>query len=233
MSGEYWFEWNGVRSTEYGIYVDTQPPITMPIERVSHTTVPGRPGTLTKTEGEDVYDDVVLTVQCVMKDGTRIPEIMKWLKGRGKVAFANRRGGFYYGRVSNQIPFDKVMRGRENRAFAIVFRCSPFWYADGEEAQAVTNGGTVMNGGSVYSEPVIEVTGTGDGTLMVGDTIIWLYGLTGRITIDSELQEAYDGTTGMNERMSGEYPRLQPGMNGVSWTGGITGVTVRKNERYL
>lgn len=233
MSGEYWFEWNGVRSTEYGIYVSEQPPITMPLERTSQITVPGRPGTLTKTEGEDVYDDLLLTAQCVMKDGARIPEIMKWLKGSGKVTFANRPGGYYKGRISNQIPFDKVLRGRENRAFAVNFRCGPFWCVSDEEEITLTASGTVENEGSVYAEPVITVTGTGDGILMVGETMVELSGLTGSITIDSELQEAYDGMTSMNNAMGGEFPRLAVGSNGISWTGGITEVRIRKNTRYL
>lgn len=233
MSGEYWFEWNGVRSTEYGIYVDTQPPITRPVERVSYTNIPGRSGSLTQTEGEDVYEDLVLTVQCVMKDGTKIPEIMRWLKGSGKVAFANRRGGFYYARVSNQIPFDKILRGRENRAFPIIFRCKPFWYVSDEEETTLTGSGSIMNSGSVVSEPIITVSGTGHGMLMVGGTIIELTGLTGSITIDSELQEAYSGLESLNGKMSGEFPKLAVGLNGISWTGGITGVRVKANTRYL
>ena len=234
MSREDWFEWNGVRSTVYGIYVDTQPPVTMPVERVTRITVPGRPGTLTKKEGEDVYDDLVLSVLCVMKDGTRLAEIMKWLKGSGRVTFANRPGGYYNARVSNQIPFDKVMRGRDNRTFTIVFRCGPFWNASGEEDEVLTAPGSVMNEGSVYSEPVITVKGTGDCTLLVGSTVVELTGLTGSITIDSALQEAYDGLEDMNGRMSGDFPKLSPGLNGISWEGGgITEVRIRKNTRYL
>lgn len=233
MSGQYWFEWNGVKSTEYGLYVSDQPPITRATERVSTVTVPGRSGTLTKTEGEDVYEDIVLTAQCVMKSAERINDICKWLKGSGKVTFANRPGGFYYGRVSNQIPFEKVMRGRENLNCAIVFRCKPFWYKSGETEETLSASGNVTNSGSVYSEPIITVTGTGDGTLMIGETLIELTGLTGSITIDSELMEAYSGQTDMNAHMSGDFPRLKPGTNGVSWTGGITAVKIRKNTRYL
>lgn len=233
MSGEYWFEWNGVRSTEYGIYVDTPPPITMPIERVSYTNVPGKSGALTQTEGEDVYEDLILTAQCVMKEGSRIPEIMRWLKGEGKVAFANRKGGFYYARVNNLIPFDKIMRGRENRAFPIVFRCKPFWYANEEEEIALTKGGIIENAGSVYAEPILTVYGSGDGALTIGENTVELTGMAGSMTINSELEECYSGIVNMNEKMSGDFPKLQPGLNGVTWSGGVTKVTARVNTRYL
>ena len=89
-----WFEWNGVRCTQYGIYVSELPPPTIPSERVTYTNVPGRPGSLTTLEGEDVYEDVVLTAQCFLSDPTKIPAIARWLKGSGKVAFAHRQGAF-------------------------------------------------------------------------------------------------------------------------------------------
>lgn len=227
-----WFEWNGVKCTEYGIVVSELPPITMPTERVEYISVPGRSGSLTKLEGEDVYEDLVLSAKCFVENEDKIADIMRWLKGSGKVVFANRQGGFYYARVSNQIPFEKILRGRAYRTFAVNFRCKPFWYAD-EDVIEMNGSGAVMNEGSVYSEPVITVRGSGDGELLIGSYIVKLTGLDGSMTIDSELQEAYSAEVSCNEQMSGEFPRLSPGLNGVSWTGGITGVTIRKNTRYL
>ena len=85
----------------------------------------------------------------------------------------------------------------------------------------------------MYSEPVITVYGTGDITLMVGTTIVELEGITGSITLDSELQEAYSGTTGMNSAMSGEFPLLKPGMNAISWSGEVSKVEIQPRWRYL
>ena len=89
-----WFEWNGRRCTEYGIHVSEQPPLTLPAERVTFTDVPGRSGSLTTLEGEDVYEDMVLTAQCFIQSSARVPEIAAWLRGSGTVTFANRPGGF-------------------------------------------------------------------------------------------------------------------------------------------
>ena len=52
-----WFSWNGVRCTEYGIHVTAQPSIIRPSERVTFTNIPGRPGSLTTLEADDVYDE--------------------------------------------------------------------------------------------------------------------------------------------------------------------------------
>ncbi len=229
-----WFEWKGVKCTEHGIIVHKPPDITMPLERVSYTTVPGRSGTLAQTEGEDVYADIVLTVECSVENGEKLGEVMRYLKGADRVVFSNRPGGFYYARVSNQIPFEKILRGNANRKFAVNFRCKPFWYVAEEAKVEMTGIGWVENEGSVYAEPVITVHGSGDGILMVGEDMIELTGINGSIIIDSELQEAYnDAGESMNAHMSGEFPRLAVGINDIGWSGGITGVTIKKNTRYL
>ena len=228
------FIWNGVDCRQFGIHVSEQPPITIPAERSTQTNVPGRPGSLTTLEGEDVYDDLLLTATCFISGPVQIPAIAAWLKGSGTVAFANRTGGYYKARIVNQIPFEKILRGNPHCSFAVNFRCFPFFYADNVSDITVTVSGTaITNPGSVYSEPVLTVYGSGDITLMVGTTIVELTDISESIVIDSVLQEAYLGNTLMNGHMSGGFPVLTPGMNAISWTGTVERVVISPNWRYL
>ena len=136
--------------------------------------------------------------------------------------------------IANQIPFEKVLRGNPHCTFAVNFRCYPFFYADAAADITVTASGTVItNPGSVYSEPILTVTGSGNITLMVGMTIVELENISGSIVSDSVLQEAYQGTSLMTDHMNGEFPVLKPGANAISWTGAVTKVVVRPNWRYL
>ena len=229
-----WFEWNGVRCTEYGIHVLEQPPLTVPSERATFTDVPGRSGSLTTLEGDDVYDDMVLTATCLIADPERIPEIAAWLKGSGKVSFANREGGFYYARVINQIPFEKVLRGNPHRSFSVNFRCKPFWYLSGVEPIVLTvSTGVFVNPGSIASEPVITAYGSGDITLMIGSQMVELKGIEGSITLNTGLQEAYSGTTSMNSAVDGEFPTLPPGAVAYSWEGDVSRIEIQPNWRSL
>ena len=229
-----YFSWNGVDCRTKGIHVTDQPPITIPLERSTQTNVPGRPGSLTQLEGDDVYDDMILTAPCFISDPAQIPAIAAWLKGSGTVTFANRTGGYYKARIANQIPFEKILRGNPHCTFAVNFRCYPFFYAENvSDITITTSGTTITNPGSVYSEPIITVTGSGDITLMVGTTIVELTDVSGSIVINSVLQEAYKGTTLMNDHMSGDFPALKPGLNGISWTGTVTQVVVTPNWRAL
>ena len=228
-----WFEWNGVRCTQYGIHVLEQPPVTIPSERVTFTDVPGRSGSLTQMEGDDVYDDMVLTATCLITDPSRIPEIAAWLRGSGTVTFANRQGGFYHARVINQIPFEKILRGNPHRSFAINFRCKPFWYLSDVEPITLTTSGTfITNPGGVASEPVITVYGYGEITLMVGMTITGLE-IADKITLDTPLMEAYVGATSMNSCMSGDFPLLEVGDNEIVLGTNVTKVIITPNFRYL
>ena len=230
-----WFEWNGTRCTEYGIFVSEQPPITIPQERSKQTTIPGRPGSLTTLEGDDVYDDLTLTATCFIRDPASIPSIAAWLKGGGTVTFANRPGGFYHARVSNQIPFEKILRGNPHRSFAVNFRCSPpFWYVNNPAEVTISNGSAVVvNPGSVYSEPIFHVYGSGDITLIVNDTFIELEGIEDSIVLNSVIQEAYQGETLLNDKMEGDFPVLKPGNNLISWSGDVSRVVIAPNWRFL
>ena len=229
-----WFEWNGARCTAYGVHVLEQPPLTMPAERATFTNVPGRNGAMTTLQGDAVYDDMILTAQCIISDPSKIPNLCAWLRGGGKVIFANRPGGFYNARIVNQISFEKILRGNPHRSFAVNFRCKPFWNdATSTVIQLTTSGTFVTNPGSAASEPMITVYGSGDITLMVGMSIVELFGITGNITLDTQHMEAFSGDSSANNRMSGDFPILLPGTNAVSWTGSVSRVVILPNWRYL
>ena len=68
---------------------------------------------------------------------------------------------------------------------------------------------------------------------MVGTTIVELTDISGIIVIDSALQEAYKGTTLMNDHMSGDFPVLKPGQNAISWSGTVTRIIISPRWRYL
>ena len=225
-------EWRGLPHLRHPR--DGATALTILLKRSTQTNVPGRPGSLTQLEGEDVYDDMILTATCFISEPAQIPAIAAWLNGSGTVTFANRTGGYYKARIANQIPFEKVLRGNPHCTFTVNFRCFPFWYQEDAATITVTTSGTmVTNPGGIYAEPILTVYGSGDITLMVGTTTVELENISGSIVLDCALQEAYLGSTLMNDHMTGEFPVLKPGANAISWAGTVTKVVIQPNWRYL
>ena len=229
-----WFAWNGVKCTDYGIHVLTHPAISRPKERVTTQTVPGRSGTLTITEGDCVYDEFIASCECIAPDPASIPAFSAWLHGPGVVMFGNRPTGFYHARVSNQIDFETVVRGRLQRKFMLNFRCQPFLFLLGVEIIVLTSPGQIVNQGTVFAEPIITVEGTGDIDLMFGEVTLGITALASSITIDVPQRLAYHDGVNLTGSLTGDdWPTLPVGTTTISWTGNVTRLTITPNWRTL
>ena len=228
-----WFEWNGKKCTEFGIHVSEHPPITLPAERSTFTNVPGRSGSLTVLEDEDVYDDMLLTCTCFIENTDRLPEIAAWLRGSGTVTFANRQGGFYHARVVNQIPFEKILRGHPHRSFAVTFRCQPFFHLKADDITVTAPGTFIANPGCIASEPVVRVTLSGDAEITIGGYLFSLTDVTGTVTVDTPRLECYQDYTSRNACMAGDYPKIPAVGAYVSWTGNVENIVIAPNWRTL
>lgn len=233
-----YFAINGVSCVSKGIICKELPAVTLAAPRTTYQTLPGRDGSLTimERDAEDgiIYDDMQLSCLCYMADLSQLNAAAAFLQTAGHIAFPTRPGGHYIGRAINQIPIEQIMRGRSQREFTVIFRVAPFWYADNVATVHMTADSTITNPGNVHSEPVIEVTGSGNGVLVAGGHTVNITGMSGKIVLDCALKLAYTGTTLANSKVSvdDQWPRLAPGINTISITGGITAVDIKPNWRY-
>jgi len=231
-----YFMWNGEKSTKkkYGLYVSAYPDIIVPEERLKDVTVPGRSGSLTQYEGAGVYNDYIASVECFVLSPDTIPELAAWLKGSGEVVFGNQPDVFYKARITNQIAFSQVMRGRTPMTCVINFRCAPYRYLPGGKDQQTfaVNNSVIENPGTAPSEPRIRINCTGDVTLMVRGQILDVFNVTSFIVLDTELKEAATSKLA-NEKMAGEFPLLYPGFNAIAWEGSVTDVRITPRWRNL
>lgn len=250
-----WFEWNGVKCTDYGMHVLTQPQIIRAPERVERIPIPGRSGALTFLEDEDIYEQINLAVSCVIDspyskafgNTDNITAICGWLRGHGDIRFANRIEGHYRGRVANQIGFDKIVRGNPHMAFQVQFVCDPFLFLEsGSIAQEIkTSPGTMRNLGNIPAQPLLKLTGTGPGSIMCGSSTMLIVGqaFTGvnYIMLDCEAKVPYVGERGnpldplrlLGTRVTGEWLTIPKDTSFLTFTGGITSVTVIPRWRVL
>lgn len=215
-----WFTWKEDSCRDYSIRAIELPPITAAQERVKYEAVAGRSGSLALLEGEDVYEDITFSLRCILDDPTRLDAALGWLRGTGRVTFANRPGGWYEARIANQIELSRVIAARPERAFALSFRAQPYFYlADVGDIEITQSGTAITNPGNLASAPRITVYGSGSVALTVGSQLVTLAGLDGGIILDSALQDALalNGAELMNGAMTGEFFEIPPGTSAVSW----------------
>ena len=98
----------------------------------------------------------------------------------------------------------------------------------GERFVEVYNGSILTNPTKYTAKPIIEVSGSGSGSITVGRRTIEIKNIANTITIDSELQEVYSDGVNQNSNVIAPegLPILEAGENVISYSGGITNVTI-------
>ena len=222
-------------STEYNVYELNDFPIPVSTPRLTQLTIPGRHGKLTIEDGG--YDGSEISATVVIKDELmegRLDEIATWLSGSGKLEISGRRDRYYKARVSNLVPIEQFIKN-EVYQFELAFDCEPFGYLySGDCAVYVSKNSEIYNEGNYESEPIFEVTGSGDCELYVNNTRIKLKNIEGKVIIDSSLLICTDSNgVNLGDKMEGDYPILKTGMNYITYTSGISEVILYPRWRCL
>lgn len=227
-----WFRFKGIDSREYGILISSVPERVRPERRVKEIEIPGRSGIL--TQDEEVYNAYVIQMECSTRGSGRLDEIVAWLNGAGDLTLSTEPDKVYQASIYNKISIaDQIYL---YNSFLLQFKVQPFKYNINPFADELTlTAPTIIrNGGTVYSEPIITVYGSGDITLSINDVDYPLYGVSEYITIDSEMMEVFKGTANQNSKYGGEaFPRFEVGENTISWTGNVSKIEIQPKWRWL
>lgn len=227
-----WFKFKGKNSKDFGIQIFSVPQRVRPARRVEEIEIPGRSGTLTMDE--DAYDAYTISMQCSTRGSDRLDEVIAWLDGAGELILSTEPDKVYQASIYNKIPISDVIY--LYNSFLLQFKVQPYKYsvnAFGDRLE-LTKATKVLNPGTVYSQPIITVYGSGDITLTINDMDFPLYGVDGNITIDSEMMEVFKGDTAQNSKYGGvDFPKLEAGENSIRWTGNVEKVEIHPKWRWL
>lgn len=230
------FDFRGKNSfSDYGVYVSKRPSIPSPKRRITNVVIPGKSSSL--RFDENTYEDISIAVECSIKDEVlpdKIDEIKEWLLAYGEsdLIFSNQNNKKYIAQVVNAIDFTQVLKYISK--FVIVFNCRPFKYESESTTIEMIAEGRITNPGSIYSEPIIKIFGSGDINVTINSEIIKLKEVTDHIILDTVQQNCYNETIdNLNNKMNGEFPKFEVGENNISWTGAVSKVEVIPNWRWL
>lgn len=205
-----WFHFKGKDSRDFGILISAAPEKVRAERRVEQVTIPGRSGELTMDEG--TYAPYVLSVECSTRGSENLDEILAWLDGAGELILCTEPDKVFRASIYNKISVSDMIY--LYNSFLLQFRVQPFKYSVNAAGDALelTAPTTTRNSGTVYSEPLITVYGSGDITLTVNGADFPLYGVQESITIDSEMMEVFKGNANQNGKYGGaEFPRFEVG----------------------
>ena len=234
------FGWRGVSSDEYGVVVTKLPPVMIAGKRSETIVVPGRSGALHLQDG--AWDEMLLPVECYLpyEQGGSVASLetlAAWLQGLDWLTLSNRPNRRFRARLTDQVTLTPLMDGFADRIFALSFWADPFAYEATPTVETHTAPFTLTNPGTVFAEPLIELSATGDIGLIIGDKIINIEGVPGACVIDVPAGLVYSG--GVNLTHSAEtddWPLTLPAGSApiaVSWGGSVTQMVIQPNWRWL
>lgn len=113
-----------IDSRDWGLHIPELPPIVQPRRRVEKITIPGRNGTVTREEGEDVYDSYPKTFDIIATDAGKLQSVLSLLRGSGKMIFSNEPEYRYTVSIDEGLQFNRMFR--DWRRAALSLDCFPF-----------------------------------------------------------------------------------------------------------
>jgi len=226
----YSFIWKNKDSyLDFGIVIKERPPVVRAERNVLEIEIPGRDGDLTVDDG--TYKAITFPFVCTLLDTTNQDEVILWLDGFSDLILSWQSDRSYRAKLINRIDITQSLSILGD--FPLIFKGQPHPSMIENPVITLTAPGSLYNGGTYKSKPVIKVYGTGTIDLSVNGNVIHLTNVVGYVTIDSDLMDCFKDTALQNNQMNGEFPELKVGENTISWTGTVTSVLITPNWRYL
>lgn len=222
------FVFNGVFASSLGVRLQSPMSFTAPTASYDTESIPGKSGNLIKFNNR--FENVTGTASCFVlkRDVERnLRSIGTWLfSNPGYCRLETTEEPEIYRMAAPQNSADTEIRMKLLTPFELQFNCMPqCWLKLGEKQITVASGGKIHNPG-LEAKPLLQVTG--NGTLSIGGQTITISGTTGEVTIDCDVQDAWQGITNLNGNIEVEnhvWPTLPPGDTKITYTG-LTSVKI-------
>lgn len=226
------FSINGVECSTVNVWCDTPPVPPMAKQRyTTYQTSADEDGTTSDESFEDI--SYKLTFYTFDSENYDNREIYAYIMGAKTLSISRLEGLYFKVKQVDLTSAEASFKGSKIK-YTATFTLAPFKYSTDNEEIELSNGDYIENTGSRYARPILEITGDGECTFdMNGDTFtLTLDDET--VIVDSERYVVYNKSSGAvkHNAVSGWYPMLNTGINQLSWTGDVSSVKIKKNERW-
>ena len=226
-----WFIWNGKSSlTDFGLWISKLPKYVRPAERHDEIEIPGRAGSLTMLEGEDVYASYTDSMTVTARNGLNINKIVDWLSGSGELVLFNDIDKARPARIVDEVAFQRVGAGIQQAVVPFLFQ--PFKKERNPQVITITGAsGSITNIGDVASKPIVKITGTGNNTITIGDQAVTFSDISGTIIVDCDANIITSSGAFWTGSSTGELWTIPKGTSAITQTGSMT-IEIQPNWRW-
>lgn len=233
------FTLNNVSAEDYGIILTAPPAETFAKRDIETIDIPGRSGSLVLDNGR--YQNVTMEYACAIipPAGETLREAivkavayLRQLSSYARLEDTFRPGYFFMAMAVEAVTVESIME--RAGVFTITLERKPQRFlTSGETVRTISSSGSTLTNPTRFpSSPLIQLSGSGSGSLTLGGKTVRIDSLTTYFFLDSETMNAYRkvGSNAPENKnnviYAPEFPVLSPGSNTISWTGGITSVKI-------
>lgn len=199
-----------------------------PTRNFTSVEVPGRNGSLILDNNN--YLNVDHVFECIIPEDfkTNMAGLRSALlsqPGYSRLEDSEHPDEFYLAIFKDAIEEVGTTQGLEMGRFQICFNRKPQRFLKtGETITDLNATGSITNPTMFDAKPLLRVYGTG--SFQIGSATMTISSANTYTDIDCDLMEAYKGTTSCNANISGTFPVLKAGVNGVTLGSGITRIMI-------
>ena len=219
---------DGLEVPSYQIGSIKEKPIIPRATRIMKSiSIEGRDGTLTEDTGS--YSDIEIPFELInYKENLWENETIGLLDGAGGELHLSWIDGWYKVNEVN-ISIKEDITGVFN--ISISFKCGPFRQLEENTFILTENNSTILIAGNYNSDHITKIYGSGDISLLINDEQIVFKNVEEYTILDTARFLCYKDN--QNKKMIGEYIKLVPGTNTISWIGNVTKVEMSYRGRFL
>ena len=189
-----------------------------------------------RTTPDESYEDVKYNLTFyTIEGGYDTRDIYSYIQSAKQLQISRLEGLYFKVRQVDLSSVETAFKGNRIK-YTASFTLAPFKYAVSNDEVTIFDGDVIVNNGSRYSKPIIELAGSGDITLgFNGDNYTITLPSDGEtVIIDSDRYITYDKSSHevKHNVVGGLYPMLAVGNNAFTVTGSVSSVKIKKNERW-
>lgn len=219
-------KWNNIDLSTKGIVVEKTLTISKGKKKIDIYEIDGRSGFLSIDRG--TYEPFSMQAQCHARETADFDEIKAFLDGYGTLTFDDERE--YTAVINNAIPFQKVQMFK---SFAIQFMVNPISHDINPTTIDLLEDSTFILGGTFKTNPVLEITCSGDVEITINNQSFTLNDADGTYILDCESKVITSNGLNASNIMLGDFPSFEIGENEVDIDGNVTSFTASYKKAYL